>query len=253
MLNAALLIDPENKKMNLMIHNLRNSFVKDLVLKLEAEIEKDFPDKITDAEKLMSTNQLVKAEKLVEEINVEEPGTARAFYIKGAYLYFTGALKESHKLLIKSLEINGQMEKAVKMEEKCRKLDKLFDTAMKEMTDLDYTKAIETFTKVIEFDKENKFICQASHFQRALASFNIGEFDSAFEDYKTFESMKKIVGNVLKEIEVPDVMRPQLRKKDSENSKKKVDKKKTNEFEHDSHAPSIKLASSEVKGACEMK
>jgi tetratricopeptide (TPR) repeat protein len=204
---------------------------------LEADIEKDFPDKFRDAEKLLNTNQLTKAEVLVKQINVEEPESARAFYIKGLHLYLSGSLKESHKLFIKALEANGQMEKAIKMEEKSRKLNELFETASKEMIDMNYEKAIELFTKVIEFDKNNNFICQASHFQRALASFNIGQFDAAFEDYKAFESMKKIVGNVLKDIEIPQVSRPKQDEEPKKPKKSKTKKKKEvlpDEFEHDS-------------------
>jgi hypothetical protein len=91
MLNAALVIDPENTRMTATIINLRDSFVKDLVLRLEAEIEKDFPDKFRDAEKLLITNQLAKAEILVKQINAEEPESARAFYIKGFHLYLCGS------------------------------------------------------------------------------------------------------------------------------------------------------------------
>jgi tetratricopeptide (TPR) repeat protein len=124
------------------------------------------------------------------------------------------------------------------MEEKSRKLNELFEAASKEMVDMNYEKAIELFTKVIEFDKNNNFICQASHFQRALASFNIGQFDAAFEDYKAFESMKKIVGNVLKDIEIPQVSRPKQDVEPKKPKKSKTKKKRKevlpDEFEHDS-------------------
>lgn len=216
MLNAALSIDPENRKMTATILSLRNSFVKDLVLRLEAEIEKDFPDKFRDAEKLMITNQMMKAEKLVNEINVEEPESARAFHIRGVYVYLNGSLKEAHKLFVKALSINPRMEKAIKMEIKSKALCKLFEAASQDMTEKKYSEAIEKFTKVIELDPDNKFINQASLFQRALANFNIGEFDQAFEDYKVFESMKKFIGNVLQDIEVPDTLRTNHQKDDKE-------------------------------------
>jgi tetratricopeptide (TPR) repeat protein len=232
MLNAAVLIDPENRKIIRTIVDMRDSFVKDLVLRLEKEIENDFPDKLRDAEKLMITNQMVKAEKVIGEINVEEPNSARAFYIKGLYLYLKGSLKESHKLLTQALEVNANMEKAVKMEEKCKTLLDMTETASQEMKDQKYSAAIETFTKAIEFDPENKFSVQASVFQRALANFNMGNFNAAFEDYKTFESMKKVVGNVLQDIEVPDAVKEKKEKAEKEAKAKKSLKKKKKSKKH---------------------
>ena len=235
MLNAALSIDPENRKMTATIFSLRNSFVKDLVLRLEAEIEQDFPDKFRDAEKLMITNQMVKAEKLVNEINVEEPGSARAFHIRGVYLYLSGSLKEAHKLFVKALSINPRMEKAIKMEIKSKALCKLYEAASQEMTEKKYSEAIEKFTNVIELDPDNKFINQASLFQRALANFNIGEFDQAFEDYKAFESIKKFIGNVLKDIEVPDTVRTGRHSENNQKNDKEA--KSKNQDENSRKAP----------------
>lgn len=216
---------------------MRDFYVKDLVLRLEKEIENDFPDKVRDVEKLMLTNQMAKAEKVVNEVNFEEPNSARAFYIKGKFLYLNGSLQESHKFLVKAIEMNPKMEKAIEMEAKTRTLNELVETASKFMVDQDYSAAIERFTKAIEFDVDNHFIIQASHFQRALANFNMGNFDAAFEDYKSFEMMKKVVGNVLQNIEIPAMAKMKREKEVAENAEKKLKakklkkKKKKNKFE----------------------
>lgn len=200
MLNAAALIDPENDTIAKKIIRIRDEFMKDLILRLEDEIKKDFPDKCNDAEKLMITNQMAKAGKLVEQINLEEPNSARAFYVKGLLLYYKGDLKESFKLFKQASDLNPRMENAVRMRKKVKSLQELVDAATKEMNDKNYPKSIELFTKIIDTDKNNKLISQASHFHRALAYFNYGNFEESFEDYKSSEILKSVVGDVLKNI-----------------------------------------------------
>lgn len=202
MLNAAASIDPENKKMIKIIVDIRDYFVRELVLRLERDIAIDFPDKYSEAEKLIRSNQLVKVDKLVEEIYSEEPKTGRAIYIKALALYFAGSLNESLKLFKSSIELDGTLENAKKMKSKAKTLSALVEKSAEEMTAVKYEAAIETLTAALHVDKDNLVINQAAHFQRALANFNLGHFESAFEDYKKFESMKKLVGNVLKDIEV---------------------------------------------------
>lgn len=202
MLNAAASIDPENKKMIKIIVDIRDYFVRELVLRLERDIAIDFPDKYSEAEKLIRSNQLVKVDKLVEEIYSEEPKTGRAIYIKALALYFAGSLNESLKLFKSSIELDGTLENAKKMKSKAKTLSALVEKSAEEMNAVKYEAAIETLTAALHVDKDNLVINQAAHFQRALANFNLGHFESAFEDYKKFESMKKLVGNVLKDIEV---------------------------------------------------
>lgn len=168
---------------------------------MEVDIKNDFPDKFRDAEKLIFSNQLVKAERLVDEIVNENPESGRAYYIKGLAVYMTGSLKESIKLFNQAAEIDETVENAKVMEEKAITLQDLTQNAAQEMNDKNYSQAIETLTKALSVDRENRVVNQLSHYQRALAYFNLGQMDKAFEDFKRFELIKKMVGNVLKKIE----------------------------------------------------
>lgn len=236
MLNAAKSIDPGNHKMFQMIINVRDHFVKDLIARLEREIESEFPDRYKEVEKLIVSNQLYKAEKLVEEIYNEEPKVPQAYYLKGLALYMTGSLKEAQKQFDLALEIDDTMECAIKMNRNAKRLHDLIDEASQEMEKKNYTKVIELLTTALATDKDNRVINQAAHFQRALAYYNAGDLPNAFEDYKKFELMSKLCGDILKGIEMPknDVVGKkegelddsQTDVADDKNSTEKKDKKK---------------------------
>lgn len=203
MLNAAKSIDPENPKMYKMIINVRDHFVKDLIGRLEREIEGELPDRYKEVEKLIISNQLYKAEKLVEEIYNEEPKVPQAYYLKGLAFYMTGSLKEAQKQFGLALEMDETMENAIKANKNAKKLHDLIDGASQEMEKKNYIKVIELLTTALATDKDNRVINQAAHFQRALAYYNAGNLPKAFEDYKKFELMSKLCGDVLKSIEIP--------------------------------------------------
>lgn len=204
-LNAAILIDPENEKATKNILSIRDFFMKDLISRLEAEIESDIPDKYSEAEKMIRANKHAEAEKLVKEICNEEPMTAQACYIKGlSVLYMSGGLKESLSHFKEALALKPSLKNALEMEAKTKKLLNLVEKASQEMAAANYPEAIETLTEALKVDNDNNIINQASYFQRALAYFNQGSFKNAFEDYKKFEILKKIVGNVMNDIETKD-------------------------------------------------
>lgn len=206
-LSAAILVDPENTKMKKNIDELRTHFLKKLIKRLECDIESDFPDKYREAEKLIMSNQLIKAEKYVNEIFNEEPKVAQSYYIKGLSLYMAGSLKDSLKHFAQALELDNSLECAVKMREKTKTLNSFIEKAAVEMEAKEYGNAIETLSKALEVDRENRIINQASYFQRALAYFNIEQKEKAFDDFRKFELMKHLVGNVLKDIKIePDMM-----------------------------------------------
>lgn len=204
-LGAAATIDPENKKVFGTISQMRTHFMMELIARLEAEIENEFPDKFQEAEKMIMANQLVKAENLVDEIFNEEPKTGQTYYIKGLALYMSGSLKESVKMFKHALELDELMERAASMLVKASKLDELSDRATAQMTGQKYHEAINTLTEALSADTDNRVMCQASLFQRALAHFNTGNFEGAFDDFKKFEMMKTIVGDdILKQIGVKE-------------------------------------------------
>lgn len=195
MLNAAVLIDPENKQMIRNITELRDKFVVDLVSRLERDIEGDFPDKYVEIEKMITVNDLKRAEKLVDEFHSEEAETPKALYVKGLLLYRNGNLKESVKCFDRASGLESVNEKTSIMKSNAETLLKLVDQAAKEMGELKYRDAVKTLTKALAVDKDNRIINQASYFQRALANFNAGFVEASFDDYKKFDLLKKVIGN----------------------------------------------------------
>lgn len=204
-LGAAATIDPENKKVIGTISQMRTHFMMELISRLEVEIQEELPDKFSEAEKMIMSNQLAKAKMLVDEIFNEVPKTGQAYYIKGLALYMSGSLKESVKMFKKALELNELVTNAAIMLAKALKLDELSDRATTQMTDKKYHEAISTLTEALSADTDNRVMCQASLFQRALAHFNTGNFEGAFDDFKKFEMMKTIVGDdILKQIGIKE-------------------------------------------------
>lgn len=195
MLNAAVLIDPDNTKMIKKITELRDKFVIDLVTRLELDIENDFPDKYIEIEKLITANELKKAEKLIDEFQSDEAKAEKALYIKGLLLYRNGNLRESVNCFDGALSLESINEKASFMKSRAQTLLNYVDKAAKEMSKSKYQEAVKTLTSALAVDKDNRILNQASYFQRALANFNAGYVESAFDDYKKFDLLNKLIGN----------------------------------------------------------
>lgn len=194
MLNAAVLIDPENPKMVKNITEIRDKYVVDLVSRLESEIERDLPDKFEDIEKIIMANDFKKAEKMIKELEDAEP-TAKTLFVKGLLLYRKGNLKGSVTVFDEALSLDSSYEKALFMKTKAQTLLELVEKAASEMNESNFREAVRTLTKSLEIDRDNRIINQVSYFQRALANFNAGFVEAAFEDYKKFDLLKKIIGN----------------------------------------------------------
>ena len=199
MLYAAARIDPDNFKVLKNIANIRNQFLKELVEHLERDIKRKFPNKYNEIEKIIKSNQLAKAEKMINEIGRNETTeNGQLTYLKGLVLYIKGSFTESLMFFKKAqLESGGPLEKIKMMELKTLKLQEIVMKGLEQMNTGKYEEAIETLTKIIVFDKDNRVIIQAAYFQRALAHFNLGNFTEAFEDYKKFEIINKHIGNIL--------------------------------------------------------
>lgn len=234
MLNAALLIDPENNKVVKTIIETRDRYVKEMISRLELDIRSEFPCKYKEAEKLILSNQLIKAGKMVEEIFNEEPKIGKTYFIKGLSLYMAGSLKEALKHFLKATELDESLETAKKMLEKTTNLNNLVENASKLMESKDYEKTVETLTQALSVDRENRVINQAALFQRSLAYFNMGESQKAFEDYKRFEVLQKLVGDVLEGIEIPAV---EDKHKDHENDEEKSVEQEDKDYEDVAEEP----------------
>lgn len=198
MLNAAARVDPNNKKLIKTIVRIREHFVKDLVERLEQDMIRKLTEKNSDVEKLIMSNQLAKAEKLIDEIGKKNStDNGHLVYLKGLALYMKGSLQESLKLFKKAQQLDESLEKAKTMESKTLEFQELVNKTAEQMSVGKYEEAIETLTQTLTVDKNNRVINQAVYFQRALAYFNLGNFEGAFEDYKKFDLINQLVGNVL--------------------------------------------------------
>lgn len=198
MLQAAMLIDPDNQAIIKKITNLRDCYYKELIDRLEQDIAKDLPCTFEECEKLINSHRTREASKMVEDLYKEEPRTAEAYYLKGLLLYMTGGLTESLTFLDEALKIDNTHEKALKIKGNIEKNQTLTESAKHEMASKNYERAAELLSEVIKIDINNQIMTQIAYFERALAYFNAGEKAKAFEDYKTFELMKVIVGDVFK-------------------------------------------------------
>lgn len=194
-MKAAVLIDPENTKMLKNIAELRDEYIREMVSKLEREIESDFPDKWVEAERMILSNNLIKAEKTVDELFREEPDSSRTLYIKGLFSYRQGRLKESIEFFDTALNADSGNEKADVTKSKAQALLDYGQQAANEMKEGKYSEAVATLNKSLDIDRQNRIINQASYFQRALANFNAGMVEEAFIDYKKFELLKKAIGD----------------------------------------------------------
>lgn len=98
-------------------------------------------------------------------------------------------------------QIDDTHEKALKIKENIEKNLAFTESAKHEMATKNYKLAAELMSKVIKIDINNQIMTQIAYFERALAYFNAGDQARAFEDYKTFELMKVVVGDVFKIME----------------------------------------------------
>ena len=171
-----------------------------LVNRLEKEVESSLPDEFEATELLIKSNKLTKAQKLVEKFYDTSPKTARGAYLKGLSVYMAGSLKESMKYFTEALKIDAVFDKATDKLDKAEKFQTLLDKANIEMTCCRFEQALVTLTECLKVDETNVPINQVAHFQRAMALFNLGNSEGAFEDYKKFEDMKLIVGDVFDEL-----------------------------------------------------
>lgn len=196
-LNKAALIDAENDNIMAIIKDARDTFVNDLVARMERETLELLPDKFKDAERLILSCKFDESQKLIKEIFEEEPKTAKAIYIKALSEYMIGNLKASAKLFEEALKLDPAFRKATDKLQKAKELQELLQCASEEMVCEKYQAVVELLTKALKIDNTNRVIIQASHFQRSLAYFNLGQPKEAFADYQKFEDLKPLVGSLL--------------------------------------------------------
>lgn len=200
-LSSALFMDPDNEKVTENIENIRKFFLKDLVGRLESEVnveivescqEIDVEKKIKKVIELVDSEQLNEAEKLIEEISELSPKNDGEFaFAKGCAFYKSGCLKLAIASLGEALTANTSHVKAQELREKAMKLNQLIDSAAEKMTEKKHLESIDLLTQAISLDETNTRIVQAAYFQRALAHFSVGKPSVAFSDFKMFESMNQ--------------------------------------------------------------
>lgn len=196
-LNAAFSVDAENENVSTQIKAIRDTFVRKLVVELEQDVRKRLNSKLHLAENLILSYKLVEAQKLVKEIHEEGSITAETVYIKGLTEYMIGNLKASIKIFKEALKLDPTLSKATDKLRKANELVELLQCASEEMVCEKNEVVVEILTKALQVDETNRAINQATHFQRSLAYFNLGNPKEAFADYQKFQDMKPLVDSIL--------------------------------------------------------
>lgn len=198
-LSTAIFMDPKNKKVHTKISDIRQFFIKDLVARLESEVELEIAEsekkidstrKIERAEQLINEDNLQDAEKLLEEVSKYAVKSEQFLFVKGYLLYKSGALKEAIPLLKEATIFNPCREESKRLLENAEKLAELLDASAEKTIQKKHLESIELLTEVLEVDEKNVRINQAAYFQRALAYFSLGKSVDAFSDFKKFESLQ---------------------------------------------------------------
>lgn len=200
-LSAAIFMDPDNKKVQTKISNIRQFFIKDLVSRLESEVGMEIAEsqmkiesskKIERAEQLIDEHNMEEAEKLIEEVSSAKMKSEQFLFVKGYLLYMSGSLKEAIPLLKEATALNPSREKSRKLLENAEKLNKLLDASAEKTTQKKHLESIDLLTELLEVDKENARINQAAYFQRSLAFFSLGKSGNALSDFKKFQSLQTL-------------------------------------------------------------
>lgn len=198
-LSSALFIDPDNVKIRENISNIRTFFLKDMVERLEIEVNTEaqkfclhveIERKVRTAEEQIKAENIEEAEKLIQEISKADPKSCEISFLKGFSLYMAGALKEAVPLLKEALQINQNHKRANELLDNSTKLIKLIDAAAANMVEKNHAESIDLLTKALAIDKSNSKINQAAYFQRAMAHFSQGNSGEAYSDFKKFEGMQ---------------------------------------------------------------
>lgn len=198
-LSIASSIDPSNEKLQQKVSGIRDFFVKDLVERLDSEVNQEVTKtckvlemkaKLEKAEKLIREDKITEAEAFMKEISEHDAGSDQFLFLKAYAQYMSGSLKSAIELFNKTLKLNSNNQRAAELLQKAVTLNEHFDNATKLIIEKKHDDAIKTFTKVLTVDVTNIKVIQAALFQRSLVHFNLGSSTEALKDFKLFEATK---------------------------------------------------------------
>jgi tetratricopeptide (TPR) repeat protein len=196
-LSLAVLVEPDHAAVKRIVKEESDKFLRKIVFELENDVLAD--DNIETI--LNHVNFLVKSGRFAaadKMIPVDELMTsARGWFLKGFIKYMLGSVKLSLVYTKKALEMDETMNEAKELAKRAENFVELIDGASEQMKLNENDKAIEMLTTALEVDDDNKRIVQAIYFQRAVAKFNSGKQQEAFDDYLLFEGLQNYTGMIM--------------------------------------------------------